>query len=275
MKYLIFLSMSFFLMNAKGQKEIDQLILIKKGMVTVYNIQTDEYLNIDNVPNEKDWKIGSVKLNSDTIIVLLYNELEYLNFYPTDFNHSKNTVINEKEYTLLKNNLSIVDIKSNKIYKSNGNLVIKTNDNNSKPLEINDYVHRYNYFKNSPYLVIDYSIYYRDKNEDKLFLQRKKESNLWCGYSRPDISPDKKRLVCDYSCSKYYNIKKTSEMPCLIEIDSENKNITFIGVQGFSPMYSLTGNVILYRDYNNYNLYEKNNEKTIVLEGVTQAMWIK
>lgn len=275
MKYFIFLSMSLFLLNARGEKGIDQLILIKKEMIAIYNVQTDEYLNIDSVPKEGNWKIGNVKLKNDTISILLYNELENLIFYPTDFNHSKNTVVNEKEYTLLRNNLSIVNIKSNKIYKSNGNIIMTTDNDNGILLTLNDYVQRYNYFTSVPYLEIDYSLYYRDKNEDKLFLQRKKESNLWCGYSRPDISPDKRKLLCNYTCSKYYNIKKVSGIPCLIEIEIENKNITFIGIQGFSPMYSLTGNVILYQDYNNYNLYEKNNEKTTVLEGVTQAIWIK
>jgi hypothetical protein len=266
MRAIFLFSIFIVVQNIHGQIFTDNsLLILSRNALSIFNTNTNDSLIIKILPSTEKWVIGSASVSNDTVTVLIYASLDYLNF-------NIDKTLREKELLFHIDNPTKLLEKENRINEIDGELFIISGNRNSMNLNHSNLFERYNYTRDV--YSIDGDLYLLKDNEKCLFLSRNVVNKAQCGYFQPVLSFNEKLLICEYQCSKF-NGKKQSRGHELIEIEVKTKTITKLHLYGYNPSYSPDGNFILYQNTEGYNLYSKIRNKNLNLKGITQALWVK
>lgn len=257
---IVFISF-LFLQNMQGKGFENYLLLLKEGGISIYDLYKEDSLLTISLTGTGKWNIGKVTKDGEVLNILLHDDEKYIG---SNFDKS----INEKEFSINLNDLDILFSKERTIIQRDNGLFIEKGD---VKLEERSLYERY--LDTNKYLSEEGDLYSQG-NKKVLFLRGNIENKVLCGYYQPDVSNDGERIVCEYRCSKY-NGKKQIGKSQITEIEVETKRINKMQLFGYNPTYSEDGRMILYNNTDGCNLYFKDTGKSLHLERVYQAIWIK
>lgn len=251
-----------------GQALENKLLLLKNGIISIYDTISKDSIVISSLPVSENWKIGKVSIQNDTLKILTYNNLEYLNFNIDGILQEKIFIVN------LSENADVV-VQNNRIFDKGNSLVIEIDGGNPIKLKESDLYERYENKTRSDYFSEEGSLYFVENDMKTLYMENcVSESKIDCGYFQPDISSNGEFLICEYRCSKYNGKKQIGES-VITEVNVKTKKFNKLNLKGYNPKYSNDGEMILYQNKDEYYIYVKNTNANNPLQGVTQAFWIK